>query len=78
MIATTRAQREALYQLFCRTYPEGGTLDIKLRRRLYRALRGHFRTVPSFGSQYLGGYNVLLAEPFRIYYGIEADGHIHT
>ena len=73
MTPTTRAQREALYALFCRSYPVEA-FNIETRRLLYRGFRGHFRCQGTEAGGYLGGYNI--AETWPKWYGIEPDGHI--
>ena len=71
MKPTTRAQREACYAIFCRSYPEP-SFNGWARRRMYREFRKRFHMFPSFGSHYLGG------EWNGMFYGIEPDGYTHT
>lgn len=70
-MVTTRAQREALWRLFCRDYDpsyESGT--ILLRR--YRAFRRKFRFAGLGSDRYLFG------QLWGMWLGIERDGYTHS
>lgn len=69
-IPTTRKQREALYNLFCRRHdPSYEGFESKTFRRAYRTFRKGFR-------HYLGGY--VGGMWCGMFIGIETDGYTHS
>lgn len=68
MRTTTRAQREAVFKVFCRDNPDA-TLKTPATRAAYRAFRRGFR-------RYTGGY---IGGMWKgMFLGIETDGYTHS
>ena len=75
MITTTRAQREALYRVYCRDHPyhefaglQYTGLNLIRRRRDYRAFR----------KQVMPGPGCIMLPWQGMWLGIEPDGYTHS
>jgi hypothetical protein len=75
MVKTTRAQREAVFKVFCRDQPYhefGGMkysgLNLIRRRRDYRQFRAKLQS----------GYGYVMLPWAGMWLGIETDGYTHS